>query len=250
MMSTAIAAPILIINGASGTSEPGTTSAVTTNLSALHVAAGNSVTVSDAVPVSLAGFTQVWDVRFNPAITGAQQSQYISYLAGGGNMFVMGENSGFMTRNNSVLSLIQAAGGGSISFGGGSSLQTVNAPVNGPNAVSQVNYAAPGFVTSAGTGQFLTQAGSVGSALGFASGTLANAAAGSLAIVFDVNFMMGQFDQPASQNFTRNLIGYVAAGGNPGGGQVPEPNGVLLIGSILLMFALVVRMRSQAEAIR
>jgi hypothetical protein len=152
----------------------------------------------------------------------------------------MGENSSFSTRNNSVLSLINALGGGSLTFTTPGSTQTVLAPLTGPNPVATITYAAPGGIgtAGAGAGQFLTvDALGRGTALGFAAGTLSGAMAGSLAVVFDVNFMQNQFDITNSQNFTKNLIGYVGAGGNPNG-AVPEPGTALLLGSGLLAWGI------------
>ena len=56
---------ILIINGASGTSESGTTANITNSLKPLHEAVGNTVTISDGVPVDFSGYSQVWDIRFS-----------------------------------------------------------------------------------------------------------------------------------------------------------------------------------------
>jgi hypothetical protein len=225
---------VLIVNGASGTSEPGTTANITTNLSNLHIAAGNTVSVVDTVPGDLSSFAQVWDIRFsnNLAITAAQQAQYLAYLQSGRGMFVMGENSAFPTRNNSVLGLIAAAGGGSLTFTTPSSTQTVFAPFTGPNAVSSVTYAAPGGVTSAGTGQFVTGTGTAtsgtGSGLAFAVGTLANATAGALTVVFDVNFMQEPPPGAGNGQLVRNLIGFIGDQVDPPSTDVPAPPTVVL----------------------
>ena len=223
------ASPILIVNNASGSSEPNTTTAVTNNLSALQVAAGNSVTVVDSLPASLDGYSQVWDVRFNLGLTGGDSTLYTSFLQGGGGLFLMGENSSFMTRNNSILSLIGALGGGAIGFNACfDGQESVQAPFTGPNAVATVNYAASGCFTGTGTGDWITKqaAHELGAGLAFGSGTLANAPGGSLISILDVNFMMGQFDQPASQNFVGNLVGYLDEQAAP----VPEPASLTLLG--------------------
>lgn len=227
LLSTAAASPalagtVLIVNGATGTSESDTTASITTQISNLHTAAGNTVTVVDALPANLAGYQQVWDLRFsnNQAITAAQQSQYLSYLQGGGGMFVMGENAGFPTRNNSILSLIGAAGGGSLSFQTPGDAQIVYAPFTGPNPVTNISYSVAGGVNGFGTGQWITSnaAGTAGSGVAFAVGTLANARAGALTTIFDVNFL--ETDANAqSQALTRNLIKFVGGQVSP----VPEP---------------------------
>ena len=230
-VTPAMAGTVLIINGSSGTSESGTTASITTQISQLHIAAGNTITVVDAVPVSLAGFQQVWDIRFsnNLAITGAEQSQYVSYLQGGGGMFVMGENSFFATRNNSILSLISSAGGGSLTFTTPGDAQTVYSPFTGPNAVTSIQYSAAGGVNGFGTGQWITSnaAGSAGSGVAFGVGSLGNAQAGALTTIFDVNFLATDANA-SSQALTRNLIGFIGNQVAP----VPEPAtwGMMILG--------------------
>jgi hypothetical protein len=218
--SAANAGSILIINGATGTSEPGTTASITTQLSNLHTAAGNTVTVADSIPVSFAGYQQVWDIRFSStfALSAGDRANYVSYLSGGGGMFVMGENSGFMSRNNSVLALISEAGGGNLSFVTPNSTQTVFSPFTGPNVVNSVTYLAPGGVDGFGSGQWITSDGTNGTGVAWGVGDLSNATAGALTVIFDVNFMQTNAND-GSQRLTRNLINFV--GGEVGG--VPEP---------------------------
>ena len=61
------AGSILIVNGAGATSEAGTTSSITTQISQLEIAVGNTVIVVDTTPLSLAGYQQLWDIRFSNA---------------------------------------------------------------------------------------------------------------------------------------------------------------------------------------
>ena len=229
----ASAQSILIINGTTGTSEAGTTASITNNLRTLHQAVGNTVTVADGIPVNFAGFTQIWDIRFsnNFALTGAQQTQYLTYMQGGGRVFMMGENNGFSTRNGSIFSLILAAGGGNLGNGGAGTCpqdnQTVNAPFTGPNAVSTIAYACAGAFNGFGTGQWISNNGSIGAGVAWTIGTLANARAGALTSILDVNFMEGN-RTVEMQNLTRNLIGFVN-NPPPPGNVVPEPSTYLLM---------------------
>lgn len=233
MSNSALAGQILIINGSSNTSETGTTADITTNLNNVLTAAGNTVTVADGVPVSFTGYSQVWDIRFSNsgALTSGEQTQYLSYLQGGGGMFLMGENAGFMTRNSSILDLIGAAGGGAINYVDVNWIQTVNAPFNGPNAIpgDVVTYAAPGGLDSAGNGAFISSFGGAGTGVAFGVGNLTNATAGALTTIFDVNFMQGVVDQPNSQQLLRNLAGFVADQVEPPA-DVPEPASLALLG--------------------
>lgn len=218
--TAAWAGPVLIINGASTTSETATTSSITTQLTNLLTGAGNSVTVSDGVPTVLTPYGQVWDLRFSNSspLTAPTISEYVSYLQGGGGMFVMGENAGFMTRNNSILSLISAAGGGNLTFVVPGDTQTVYPPFTGPNPVTTVTYAAAGGVTSNGTGQWITANVNGGSGVAFGVGSLTNAPAGSLSTIFDVNFL--QTNASANnQSLARNLVSFVGVQV----AAVPEP---------------------------
>ena len=206
------------------------------------------MTVSSAIPVNLGGYSQVWDIRFsnNFGLTAAQQSQYLGFLQGGGGMFLMGENFGFMARNNSVLDFIALAGGGTIGFVTPNDTQTVNAPFTGPNAVSQVTYAVAGGFNSSGTGTFITQVGSVGTGIAFGVGTLANAPLGALTSIFDVNFMQNSFNLPHSQNLTKNLIGFVQDQvedpvNPPDLTPIPEPSAFGLVAVAGLFMILLVR---------
>lgn len=62
---SALAGSVLIVNGSSSTTEPDTTAAITSNLSTLHTAVGNTVTVSSDIPTDLSGYAQIWDIRFS-----------------------------------------------------------------------------------------------------------------------------------------------------------------------------------------
>jgi len=45
----------------------------------------------------------VWDVRIDTGITGPEATIFTTYLNGGGSLFLMGENIGFVARNNSIM---------------------------------------------------------------------------------------------------------------------------------------------------
>lgn len=237
--SLAQAGSILIVNGSSGTSEPTTTAELTTNLQTLHLAVGNTVNIVSDIPVSLAGYSQVWDVRFsnNFALNGAQQSQYKSFLQSGGGMFLMGENSSFMTRNTSIFDFVNLVGGGVLGpnlVGSCDGTQNVIGSFQGPNAVTSVNFPCSGVVASSGTGHWITERAdhTGGSGIAWGVGDLADALDGALTTIFDVNFMQGTYGDNL-QNLTKNLIGFIGDQVDPPS-RVSEPEGLALLGLGLL----------------
>jgi hypothetical protein len=183
-----------------------------TNLSTKLTAAGFTVTSNAGVPGgSLATYQQIWDTRFNNIVlSGSDVTAYTTYLAGGGNLFLMGENTGFNVRNNSIVSLIATVGGGSI---------TITTPANSvtvlsPFATSITNpftfQAAAGTRSAGPYGAVALDAAGIAPAIVYGPGSMSSAMAGSLIIVFDVNFL-GTGADANSQQLIRNLIAYLAA---------------------------------------
>ena len=191
-------------------------STVESFLSGRLVNVGYTVTTNTGVPGgSLAGYRQVWDIRYNnpTPLTGSDITAYVTYMTGGGSLFVMGENTGFLTRDNSILPLITAAGGGSVTINQSANsldLQTVEPPFTGPVTLPTITYAAVGGFATIGNGRFVTMdANGAAGAIVFPPGTMTNAPLGTLISVLDVNFLTASTG--GSQAFTDNLIAYLAA---------------------------------------
>ncbi len=83
----------------------------------------HTVTVQTTVPAlaTLETYDQVWDMRFSAAncqstvaacgsdgISPAQQANYLSYIANGGSLFLMGDNGGYPGRDNPILAIANA----------------------------------------------------------------------------------------------------------------------------------------------
>ncbi len=206
---------------------------VLNNLTTQLVAATFTVTPNVGVPAgSLAGSGEIWDVRCNNTtpLTGSDITAYVGYLASGGSLFVMGENTGFIARDNSIISLVQSAGGGTLSVVSASNNQIVQPPVTLPNPVAAITYlAAAGATSPPGTGAFLSKDSSNVGEVIFGPGALANAPAGSLLIVFDVKFLdpNSGYTQPGAAPFVANLIAYLAA--PPRIATTPAPTSVILM---------------------
>ena len=188
-------------------------------------AAGYNVTItSDPATLTgnLTGVAQVWDVRPNVALTTADSSNYLSYLNDAGGLFLLGENSGFATRNNSLSAFIVEAGGGDVAVGPTTvQSQYVTDIFNGSglivqDAATSFYVPASGVFTSPGTGTFITTSeangGGVGTGVAFGAGSLANAPSGRLLSYLDVNTFQAQFydDTPALRALIDRMIGFVA----------------------------------------
>jgi hypothetical protein len=170
-----------------------------TNLTNIMTAAGLTVTTSNGVPAGdLSGYAQIWDVRYDTALTSDNITSYTAYLQSGGTLVIIGENAFFVNRNNSISSFISDLGGGSVTvIGDTSNSEAVQSPFNSPNALTTIAFGTSGYTASTGTGTFITKLNDTqGSSLYFARGTLTNAAAGRLMIVFDVDFLQsgGDYD--------------------------------------------------------
>jgi hypothetical protein len=179
-----------------------------TNIANLMTAAGLTVTTSNGIPAGdLSVYAQIWDTRFNQIpLTAGDITSYTTYLAGGRTLVVIGENGGFATRNNSIVSMISSLGGGSITLTTPANAQTVLPPFTGPNAVTSITIQAADGTSAPGTGALMMQdANGIGAGIYYARGTLSSAPAGRLMVVFDVNFL-GTSADVASHNLVKNMI--------------------------------------------
>lgn len=196
---------LLIVHDGTG----GIEADVVANLTTLATAAGLTPTASVGIPVgSLSGYAQIWDVRFNNTtpLSVAEILSYTTYLAEGRTLVLIGENSGFAVRNTSITFMIDFLGGGTITLATPLNAQTVQAPFTGPDPITTVTFLAADGTENPGTGAFITKdAANVGAALYFARGTLSEASAGRLMVVFDVNFLQAGADA-ALQSLTGNMI--------------------------------------------
>jgi len=231
--SSGWAANALIVQDGTGGIEADVMANLTSKLTARGFTVSNIVVNPNGVPAaSLTGKQQVWDIRFdNPyALSAADITTYVAYMAAGGSLFVMGENSGFITRDNSIVALVTAAGGGTLTLAMPGQTETVNAPFTGPTSLSTITYlASDGAVAPPGTGSYVTHdASNGGAAIVWGPGNMSHAATGSLIVVSDVNFLQTSADAN-SQALATNLVSYLASPtpivGTPG---TPVPPSLLL----------------------
>ena len=189
-------------------------------VSARQTVAGNNPTVttlsgsgySNLNPSGLNTYSQVWDLAATNigALNSNIISAYTSYLSQGGTLFLMGENDSFMTRNNSIFSLISTLGGGSVSQGDNSSFTnvTIIPQFRTANTTSIIQFPTAGTFSSIGNGTCIT---SDCAAVLYSPGKLGSAAAGTLIVVLDINFVQSNYSSGAykGQDFTDDLISYL-----------------------------------------
>jgi hypothetical protein len=195
-------------------------------LASRQTAAGNTVTDIDITstfnthaPGDISNFEQVWDLGANKPLNATQEADYLTYLQGGGTLFLMGENVGFgATRNAELVTFIGTTlGAGSLTIGSpGADPETVDSDYQLAVSNNTVNFPLSGASTSIGTGECIT---SECSAVAWGVGTLANASLGTVITVLDVNFLQTSFlannsqatsiDGSGTQDFTDNLIAYL-----------------------------------------
>jgi hypothetical protein len=247
---------ILIVAGTDGLAQ---TSANVLNTELTN--AGFTVTsVNTGVPGSLAGYSQIYDVRFdnNPPFSAGEMAQYLAFLnaAPGNTIFLMGENAGFSVRNIPISAFIALAGGGTIAAPASSSqaVENLKFPFTGPTAISTVKFAACGVVTSAGTGDFAsTEAGGAsGCSIFFDRGQLANAPMGALVIVYDVNFIGTAPDNGAINEvpYRTNLEQFAASPpAAPPNTPIPSSALLVLVGGIAIVGFEITRARAKARRI-
>ena len=68
-------------------------------------------TYSDA---QLANYAHIWDVGYDTLITAGAATQYQTYLASGGALFLLGENGYFVERDGSIDNFVTTMGGGTV----------------------------------------------------------------------------------------------------------------------------------------
>ena len=235
---------VLIVNGMSASAESSTTRDITWQLNRLSTEAGNSVSVADTVPTDLSGYDQVWDLRFNGVgtLSGAERDAYLDLLDDGKGLFLMGENPSHRARNNSLLSFVEAAGGGSLGTRYVSDRQVVADNFSEPYGVLEVEYASSEGVDGTGTGEWITYWGRAGSGVAWETGTLNSS--GTLAMMLDANFMQSG-GVGANENLVRNLIAFMDDSVSRGLAPVPVPAPIALLGlGLVSLFGLRARRKA------
>ena len=182
-----------------------------TGITARETSLGKNVTVLtyDQLPNDLSLYSHIWDIDYvTNQIVIANSTKYTNYLQGGGALFLLGEHAGYATRNNTLVTLLNSLGAGSIVLdtpyqtNNPSILFTVENQFLLENSNSSVRYPAAGRYQSIGTGVDIVKSaevygaypvGSGGVAVLWKTGSLANAPKGAIVSVMDVNIWQPNF---------------------------------------------------------
>ena len=169
----------------------------------------------DNLPADLTKYAHIWDIGYNsPYIPGPHNptSKLLSYLQAGGGFFLLGENSGFIYKDNTIETFVGVAGGGVVTVD--ESLEpvvytvTVQPDFLIANQNNVLPLTAPGLFTAQGTGTSMTSSPFTNPlwypAVCWKTGSLTNAPKGAITSVLDINFISdGEYQ---NLDFIDNII--------------------------------------------
>lgn len=167
---------------------------------------------SDLLAADISNYAHIWDIGYATQLTSAVESKYLTYLQNGGALFLLGENSYFDGRDNTISSFMtNVMGAGTVqenlSTPPGpyytSYTETVQSEFLLANNNNSITFNAPNVFDSYGTGTPIA-VGDSGkpSAVIWKTGSMSNATAGAVVSVLDINFLIGGDYNP---DFVNNI---------------------------------------------
>lgn len=209
---------------------PRTAEAVST-LNAL----GHTVTTGNDTLADFSPFDQVWDLRDDRLYSGADDTAFGNYLAGGGRVYHLGEHPlGFAVPNASLVNHINNIGGGALTllidhqpdlfFDGNQGFTPEGAIVNSPNNLVLLNFAAAELVSNPGSGFLVTETAAnsgLGTVVAWDFGQIAGAPNARMLTAFDIN-ITDPNDGFSGAGWVENAVTYLGANPDAGDG-IPEP---------------------------
>ena len=207
--------------------------------------AGHTVTYDSGtvLPGDISGYQQIWDMRYNTAVSESDMAAYDTFLQNNGYLYFTGEHSGFATRNNSISDFTNTLGGGTITVSG-FAIDQQDAVDGFFSADTTVKYSASAIITidEGGTARVLsTDANGDPTGIMYIgnAGDLGEEYNGTVIVIADVNWTQSyNIDANDGQNriFLQELINGIVAGtvggtidesgnGDAGsvGGDAPDP---------------------------
>lgn len=178
-------------------------------------AKGHTVTYQAGTgsPGDLAGYQQVWDMRYGTALSADDMAKYDAFLKNRGYLYLSGEHAGFATRNNSISAFTSSLGGGTITVGGSPLNNQTGNGTYFPNGET-VDFAAAATITSDG-GRVLSADGSGNATAKMWIGNAGDLGAtynGTVVVVADINWTQSGFYDANNEAFLEQLINGIVAG--------------------------------------
>jgi hypothetical protein len=157
------------------------------------------------LPADMLQYAHAWDIGYASPYVGNPYSNptslLTSYLQAGGAMFILGENSAFGARDDTIEQFVYGLGGGLPTTGTTylpQFTQTVASEFLIANNSNSITWYNPGEFTSYGTGTPVTSGGGYSPvAVMWKTGSLSNAPKGAVVSVLDINFFGGLFSPQA-----------------------------------------------------
>ena len=190
---------------------------VHTNVTNRLEAAGHTVTLTTSA-VDFSGYEQVWDMRFQNALSTTEIDDYDAFVKDGGYLYLATENPGCcQARNDSVAALVTQTGGGTTTIGGTAGWASNDG--NNPNTtyitdgVTVTFAAVAGIANDQGT-PLLSGSDNVVAGMMWVgnAGDLGTDYTGTILTVADINWLGGSFYTPNNQIALDDIINGVVAG--------------------------------------
>lgn len=167
---------------------------------------------ADLAAINLADYGQIWDIGYaSPYTTNPNDptTQLTNYLVQGGGLFILGENSNFGVRDDTIDDFVTGLGGGTVTRSNGNYYWAVSETVAPSflqsNFDDSVDFSNPGTFSAFGTGTAITTpfTGSEYTAVMWTTGSLASTPKGAVISVLDINFITSSY---YNANFIDNMI--------------------------------------------
>jgi hypothetical protein len=177
------------------------------------------VTVGTSLPSNVSSYEMLIDFRYTTAISSSDETAMETVLTNDGTVVLIGENSNFATRNNSIQALLrQWTGDNTITYhatqyigydGDDEQLSDTNVLSSLPGDWSYLNFAAGGVITDLGDdGEYIAKNsdGQIGVAMWRGTALTANYQGGVVIVITDVNHASGSYYTADNTEFIDSLI--------------------------------------------
>ena len=179
----------------------------------------HNVTAGSTLPSDVSSYEMLIDFRYSAAISSSDETKMETVLANDGTVVLIGENTNFTTRNNSIQALLrQWTGDNTITYstseyigyvGDDYQLSDTNVLSSLPGNWAYLNFAAGGVITDLGDdGEYIAKNsdGQIGVAMWRGTALTVNYQGGVVIVITDVNHASGSYYTADNTEFIDSLI--------------------------------------------